>query len=99
MTTYRLNILLFGLIHLCIFGWCSGQYETSSSADNYSEVDSSLKEMSFDLGFGPEWFEAYVQPDIQSFTQNKHKEVVKPRMKGLAGKFFNMSPDELVLYW
>ena len=63
------------------------------------EPDPNLHEMSFDLGYGPETFHAYVQPDISSFTRGEYTEAKTPHMKGHACKFFNMSPEQIRLLW
>jgi len=58
-----------------------------------------LTEMAYDLGYGREYFMAYVQPNISSFTQDEHQSVVKPRHNGHAAKFINMGPTSVRLYW
>lgn len=55
--------------------------------------------MSFDLGWGTEVFEAFIEPDIVSMSQGKHEKVVKPAMNGHAVKFFNMGPQPVQLFW
>uniref|UniRef100_A0A7S2DUY8 Fe2OG dioxygenase domain-containing protein n=1 Tax=Helicotheca tamesis TaxID=374047 RepID=A0A7S2DUY8_9STRA len=81
----------------------SGESLTCSANHDHDgfEKDPALKEMTFDIGYGEETFEAYVQPDVSSFY---HEEVgsikeVKPHFVALAGKFVNMSPHPLRLYW
>jgi hypothetical protein len=63
------------------------------------EKDPNLKEMSFDIGFGTEYFEAFMEPDISTMSQGKHDEVVNPKFEGHATKFFNMSPEMVELFW
>jgi len=71
----------------------------STSSVEKEEPDPALKEFSFDIGYGPEYFTAYIQPDMQSFTRGETQNTIKPAMKGHAVKFFNMSPDTVRLYW
>ena len=61
--------------------------------------DPNLKEMSFDIGFGTEYFEAFMEPEITTITQGKHDKVTRPRFEGHAAKFFNMSPNRVKYYW
>ena len=63
------------------------------------EKDPNLKEMSFDIGFGTEYFDAFMEPDIQTISNGKHDQVKKPDFHGHAVKFFNMSPNTVELYW
>lgn len=46
-------------------------------------------------------FLAYVQPDVSTFYRDTPGTCrpMKPRFQGLAGKFINLSPDYLALYW
>jgi hypothetical protein len=46
-------------------------------------------------------FKAYRRADISSFYQEHagSREEKVPRFRGQAGKFVNMSPDQLDLYW
>lgn len=61
--------------------------------------DPNLQEMTFDLGYGTEHFDVFMDPDIQTMSQGKHDTIVKPKMKGHAVKFFNMSPRLVQLFW
>jgi len=70
-----------------------------TSSVEKDEIDPALKEFKFDIGYGTEYFTAYVQPDIQSFSRGEHEDAKEPNMKGHAAKFINMSPDTLRLYW
>mmetsp|Transcript_17611 Transcript_17611/g.24830 ORF Transcript_17611/g.24830 Transcript_17611/m.24830 type:complete len:606 (+) Transcript_17611:32-1849(+) len=46
-------------------------------------------------------FQAYVIPDVSTFYQETPGSMIAkiPRYKGLAGKFINLSPQKLDLYW
>jgi hypothetical protein len=66
------------------------------------ERDPALQEMKFDLGDGPETFLAYVQPDVTTFYRDidpPSSKAVKPKYKGFAGMFVNMSNKPVRLYW
>lgn len=67
-----------------------------------AEPDPALHEIDFDIGYGPETFEAYVQPDVSTFYGEEagaRGMPKKPRFNGLAGKFVNMSPQSVKLFW
>ena len=72
---------------------------TASVPVDDDRKDPNLQEISFDLGFGEENFEVFMDPDIQTISQGKHDKIVKPHMKGHAVKFFNMSPYSVKLFW
>ena len=72
------------------------------------DVDKNLFPMNFTLSGDEEMttFMAYVTPDVSTFYRNNEddqqltqKSLMKPRFNGLAGKFFNLSPHPLTLYW
>jgi prolyl 4-hydroxylase len=84
----------------------AGQSETAASststAPRYSTdgtVLDYLQEMKYDLGYGEETFEAYVQPNITTMSQGTHDQEQTMDHNGHAVKFFNMSPQTVVLYW
>eukprot|EP00560_Eucampia_antarctica_P004543 CAMPEP_0197834052 /NCGR_PEP_ID=MMETSP1437-20131217/21024_1 /TAXON_ID=49252 ORGANISM="Eucampia antarctica, Strain CCMP1452" /NCGR_SAMPLE_ID=MMETSP1437 /ASSEMBLY_ACC=CAM_ASM_001096 /LENGTH=456 /DNA_ID=CAMNT_0043438465 /DNA_START=376 /DNA_END=1746 /DNA_ORIENTATION=+ len=62
-------------------------------------TDPSLHEMRFDMGYGEEVFNAYLQPDISSFSQGKYENVKTPDHSGWAVKFLNLSPAPVDYYW
>lgn len=63
--------------------------------------DSALQPMTYDLDYGEESFMAYVVPEISTFYEKppSTKKQKKPRFNGLAGKFFNNSPEPMKLFW
>jgi hypothetical protein len=63
------------------------------------DTSASLQRMSFDIGYGTEYFDAYVQPSIETFSKGNHSTVQTPEFNGHAVKFFNMSPNPVHLYW
>ncbi len=71
----------------------TGAYSTDES--QYE----TLQKMSFDLGYGPETFDAYVQPNITVFSNGAIEKQVKTYHNGHAVKFHNMSPDSVLLVW
>mmetsp|Transcript_17814 Transcript_17814/g.25174 ORF Transcript_17814/g.25174 Transcript_17814/m.25174 type:complete len:544 (-) Transcript_17814:203-1834(-) len=77
----------------------SSSSSSSSSLDENEQEESELKEMIFDLGYGTEYFMAYVQPSIESFSKGNHTRARRPKYRGHAVKFWNISPYPLDLYW
>jgi hypothetical protein len=64
------------------------------------EKDPNLHEISFDIGYGTEHFEVYIQPNVTSMMRSSQPVTAKkPAFNGLAAKFFNMSPETVMLYW
>eukprot|EP00956_Cyclotella_meneghiniana_P009922 scaffold13725_cov44-Cyclotella_meneghiniana.AAC.8 len=59
-----------------------------------ASLDPNLREM-------PNGFRAYVRPDISTFYKEKPgtRKPSSHAFNGLAGKFINMTPDRLNLYW
>uniref|UniRef100_A0A7S4J987 Amine oxidase n=1 Tax=Odontella aurita TaxID=265563 RepID=A0A7S4J987_9STRA len=72
-----------------------------SARDYLGRPDPSLREIEFDIGYGPEVFDAYVQPDVSTFYGEEEgtRKAAVTSYNGLAGKFVNMSPEPLTLYW
>lgn len=71
-----------------------------------TERDPNLKELTYDVGDGPQKTWVYVEPDINTFYRKSIDEApkkrfsrVKPAFNGLAGKFINMSNKQLDFYW
>eukprot|EP00934_Nitzschia_sp_Nitz4_P004050 Nitzschia sp. Nitz4//scaffold11_size288233//92099//93646//NITZ4_000758-RA/size288233-processed-gene-0.153-mRNA-1//1//CDS//3329534026//4040//frame0 len=93
----RSSVLLFLSLFLC--GSLGQEASTCSWAED--GLDPALKEMTYDVGDGPQTFMAYVEPDVTSFYQGNPPSNTKvvPKFNGLAGKFINMSNKNLVLYY
>lgn len=77
-----------------------------SSACMSTEKDPALKEMTYDVGDGPQTTMVYVEPDLNTFYRSadgspskKEYKRVKPSFNGLAGKFINMSNEHMEFYW
>jgi len=72
--------------------------ETPSYSTDGSDLNE-LQQMTYDLGYGPEIFDAYVQPNITTFSRGTYETPTTPKHNGHAVKFFNMSPKTILLYW
>jgi hypothetical protein len=73
-----------------------------SCSASEQEPDPALKEMTFDIGDGPETFLAYVQPHVTTFYKDidpPASKPVRPKHNGFAGMFVNMSNKRVRLYW
>lgn len=62
---------------------------------------SSLEEMTVNVGHGNETALVYVSPDISTFYQEPpgSRKILQPNFKGMFGKFINLSPDPVRVYW
>lgn len=91
------TLLLFVLLHLHLG---SVKADCSLTDDDFNS-DPALQTMTFDMGYGPQEFRAYVQPDVSTFYQEppKSKIPMKPLHVGWAAKFINMSPRPVRLFW
>lgn len=58
-----------------------------------------LQQITFDLGYGEESFDVYVQPNITTFSRGAIDKVKRVNHNGHAVKFFNMSPNYVQFYW
>ena len=72
-----------------------------SLPDEEFTTDPALQTMNFDIGYGPQEFKAYVQPDVSTFYQEPRGSRVakKPNHSGWAAKFINMSTQQVRLFW
>ena len=94
----QLLVLLIALLSTC----CLAENWQQSCSASEQEPDPALKEMTFDLGDGPETFLAYVQPDVTTFYKDidpPASKPVRPKFTGFAGMFVNMSNKRVRLYW
>jgi hypothetical protein len=76
------------------------QQQQTCSADE-TERDPALREMTYDVGEGPQKTWVYIEPDVTSFYQMEppaHTKVV-PKFQGFQGKFINLSNQPTTLYW
>ena len=58
--------------------------------------------MSFDIGYGPQEFRAYVSPDVATYYQKSPGSLGPPQIMhhgGWAAKFVNVSPFRVRLFW
>lgn len=100
------SLVLLALISLLSIVDCRlyAQAATSqcSLPDEEFTNDPAIKDMSFDLGYGPQEFHAYVQPDVSTFYQEppgSRGEAKRPQHSGWAAKFVNMSTQRVRLFW
>ena len=95
---------------LTIFLGCSGDQVNRYSQDDetctWNDIncyqDPNLKEISIDLGNGDnETFLAYIPPDVSTFYRDKPltRKAVAPKFNGQFGKFINLSPNPIRIYW
>ncbi len=92
-----ITTLLFSLLALqpCL----ADNVRIPSYSVSETRKDPNLEEVSFDLGYGEEFFEVFKEPDIVSMTQGNITEVKTPNFTGHGVKFINMSPELLNLFW
>ncbi|KAL7444622.1 hypothetical protein ACHAXM_009540 [Skeletonema potamos] len=72
-----------------------------SLSDNEFNNDPALQTMTFDIGYGPQEFRAYVEPDVSTFYNAPIGSYTrkKPIHSGWAAKFINMSDKKVRLFW
>lgn len=76
--------------------------ETCAWNDMSCYQDPHLKEINVDLGTGTnETFLAYHPPDVSTFYQEEpgSRKAVRPSFYGQFGKFINLSPNPVRIYW
>ncbi|KAL9189532.1 hypothetical protein ACHAXT_009207 [Thalassiosira profunda] len=88
---------------LLLLGVASAQSPSSqcSLTDREFANDPAMQTMAFDLGYGPQEFRAYVQPDVSAFYQEPpgSRTAATPKHNGHAAKFVNMSTRRVRLFW
>ncbi len=103
MTFVGATLHLFTFAVLFLKGYVVGQEEqTCSWNDLNCYQDPHLKEIEVDLGKGfNETFLAYIPPDVSTFYREEpfSRKAVTPRFNGQFGKFINLSPKEITIYW
>jgi len=85
---------IFFFVQLLCFTQSHPVYSSSDGTDLES-----FQEITFDLGHGPESFQAYVQPNITTFSRGEQEDAKQMKFRGHAAKFFNMGPKPVSLYW
>ena len=92
----RVYSAVLALVFCTIFG--ASDDLTCSIQDN---DDPNLERMTFDIGYGEEHFDAYVQPDVSVFYREGvgSRKAVESNFNGLAGKFVNMSNRKVRWFW
>lgn len=101
---FHRRICITALIASSFFSFSHGSDHTCSIEDRVCQekiTDSALKPMTYDLDYGEETFMAYVVPDVSTFYRAPpgKREIRTPKFKGIAGKFFNLSPERMKLFW
>ncbi|EJK63351.1 hypothetical protein THAOC_15991 [Thalassiosira oceanica] len=63
--------------------------------------DPAMHTMPFDLGYGPQEFRAYKQPDVSTFYRERpgDRRAKTPAFNGFAFKIVNMSPNRVKYFW
>lgn len=81
--------------------YASATSSQCSLSDEEFINDPAIKTMNFDLGYGPQEFHAYVQPDVSEFYREPPGSRVakRPLHNGWAAKFVNMSTQRIRLFW
>lgn len=79
----------------------SSSQSQCSLADEEFANDPAVQTMNFDLGYGPQEFRAYVQPDVSEFYREPPgtRSAQRPKHTGWAAKFVNMSTERIRLFW
>jgi len=83
-------------------GVAKEELSCSASDEHDDPVAQGLKEMSYNIGYGPQTIMAYVEPNVTSFYRNRSPPAstkVFMKFNGLATKFINLSNKNLHLYW
>ena len=79
-----------------------------SLSDEEFATDPALQTMTFDIGYGTQEMQVYVQPDVSTFYVNndddnnnepQHRERKQPKHEGWAAKFVNISTRTVRLFW
>jgi len=82
---------------------CNADATSSSSTSQEAELlrARGLEPMTVDIGHGEETFWTYTTPDVSSFYQQAPGTMKAQHMtfNGLTGKFVNLSPQKLRLFW
>ena len=89
------------LLLLGVYGLDVSNAEQLACSVKEGEVDPSLKEMQYDIGYGEQTFMAYVEPDVHSMYHGNPPSSTKvvPKFNGFSVKFINMSNKSVRLHW
>jgi len=86
-------------------GTSGGGGSLCSLSEEGFATDAALQTMAFDIGYGPQEMQVYVQPDVSTFyvndddDDNEHRERKQPKHDGWAAKFVNISTRTVRLFW
>lgn len=96
-------ISVTGLQPVTTYEFQTCEIEYGDDENDCLSRDPALRPMKYNVGDenGVQIFMAYVTPEISSFYQEEPGTRKKqlPHHTGLAGKFLNLSPDRLYLFW
>ncbi|KAL7562244.1 hypothetical protein ACA910_004051 [Epithemia clementina (nom. ined.)] len=92
------------LLVAILFENCYAEIPTAltCSVKEEDKIDPALREITYDVGDGPQTTMVYVEPDVASFYQLEDPPSttkVTPKFNGFQGKFINLSPKTVSLYW
>ena len=85
-----LGTLLIALACLSLIPWVQAELQCSYNKD---QVDPALREMTYDIGDGPQTLKVYVEPDVNAMYNGNPpaSSKVVPKFEGFSTKFINMS--------
>lgn len=95
-------MISFVTLLLLALSGVAAQEESCSWNDGSCYQDPHLKEITIDLGNGKnETFMAFHPSDVATFYQEEpgSRKAVTPKFLGQFGKFINLSPDHVRIYW
>jgi len=96
------HLLSLLLLLLSVVANNSQELQCSLSEADVVRRDPNLREMTYDVGDGPQTTWVYVEPPVETFYppgQAPASTKVVPKFNGFAGKFINMSNQQVTLYW
>mmetsp|Transcript_25348 Transcript_25348/g.50790 ORF Transcript_25348/g.50790 Transcript_25348/m.50790 type:complete len:506 (+) Transcript_25348:139-1656(+) len=98
---YRSQPTLLFLLLIALSSFTQIVNADCSASDNDFTNDPAIQTMTFDMGYGPQEFRAYVEPDVSTFYNAPpgSKTRSKPKHPGWAAKFINMSNKRVRLFW
>ena len=101
MTTLRRCQSILALLSVLLAIHFTPVNADCSLSDDEFRNDPALKTMTFDMGYGPQEFRAYVEPDVSTFYNEPagSKTRMAPSHVGWAAKFINMSDKPVRLFW
>ncbi|KAL7530229.1 hypothetical protein ACHAXR_003378, partial [Thalassiosira sp. AJA248-18] len=95
-----LALSLLAIVDSRLYASAAPSSQCSLTDDEFTN-DPAIQTMNFDLGYGPQEFHAYVQPDVSEFYREPpgSRQKKNPIHNGWAAKFINMSTQRIRLFW